>query len=335
MKGCRIFAFISFFIIVPASYLILIIVEHETYGWKRLAARAAGESYDWASLNAPTPAPSANKGHKPTAAPVSRSAMLWEFMMENPLSYLLPLIGVAVGLFGNIVPIGSNLMLAPLFQLLEVTNSSESTLALCCLVQAVNNGFLGFFAWCTRDVRFFVCRALFLITAWAWAGYIVGVTNHLTVKDLLLKINDDTDDPTFRNEFDQRDINNLHTYLRIGFGCFMCFMSLFIAIGLCLGGVNRFCCPSYSGGTTPGCKSFCQWIIVLAFSFHTGWLFVANIGAGMGIGRIGGSAVEGMARQPEAAGRIQTAALILAALIEGAALFGVVIGFQIQGKITF
>ncbi len=60
----------------------------------------------------------------------------------------------------------------------------------------------------------------------------------------------------------------------------------------------------------------------------------AVIGAGLGIGRIGGSAVEGMARQPEAAGRIQTAALILAALIEGAALFGVVIGFQLQGKIT-
>jgi len=61
----------------------------------------------------------------------------------------------------------------------------------------------------------------------------------------------------------------------------------------------------------------------------------AVIGAGIGIGRIGGSAVEGMARQPEAAGRIQTAALILAALVEGAALFGVVIGFQIQNKITF
>ena len=41
---------------------------------------------------------------------------------------------------------------------------------------------------------------------------------------------------------------------------------------------------------------------------------LAVIGAGIGIGRIGGSAVEGMARQPEAAGRIQTAALILAAL---------------------
>jgi F-type H+-transporting ATPase subunit c len=60
---------------------------------------------------------------------------------------------------------------------------------------------------------------------------------------------------------------------------------------------------------------------------------LAVIGAGLGIGRIGGSAVEGMARQPEAAGRIQTAALILAALIEGVALFGAVIAFQIQGKL--
>ncbi len=60
---------------------------------------------------------------------------------------------------------------------------------------------------------------------------------------------------------------------------------------------------------------------------------LAVIGAGLGIGRIGGQAVEGMARQPEAAGKIQTAALILAALIEGAALFGVVVAFQIQGKI--
>jgi len=59
---------------------------------------------------------------------------------------------------------------------------------------------------------------------------------------------------------------------------------------------------------------------------------LAVIGAGLGIGRIGGQAVEGMGRQPEAAGRIQTAALILAALIEGAALFGVVVAFQIQGK---
>ncbi|HYG25870.1 MAG TPA: ATP synthase F0 subunit C [Caulobacteraceae bacterium] len=50
------------------------------------------------------------------------------------------------------------------------------------------------------------------------------------------------------------------------------------------------------------------------------------IGGGMGIGRIGGSAVEAMARQPEAAGQISTAMIITAALIEGATLFGVVVG---------
>jgi len=59
---------------------------------------------------------------------------------------------------------------------------------------------------------------------------------------------------------------------------------------------------------------------------------LATIGAGIGIGRIGGSAVEGMARQPEAAGTIQTGALILAALIEGAALIAIVVAFLIQGK---
>lgn len=49
------------------------------------------------------------------------------------------------------------------------------------------------------------------------------------------------------------------------------------------------------------------------------------IGVGLGIGRIGAAAAEGIARQPEAAGNIQTASIILAALIEGAALFGLVI----------
>jgi F-type H+-transporting ATPase subunit c len=49
------------------------------------------------------------------------------------------------------------------------------------------------------------------------------------------------------------------------------------------------------------------------------------IGAGLGIGRIGEGATQGIARQPEAAANIQTAAIILAALIEGAALFGLVI----------
>ncbi len=50
------------------------------------------------------------------------------------------------------------------------------------------------------------------------------------------------------------------------------------------------------------------------------------IGVGIGIGRIGGSAMEAMARQPEMYGKIQTAMIIAAALIEGigfAALFAV------------
>lgn len=47
------------------------------------------------------------------------------------------------------------------------------------------------------------------------------------------------------------------------------------------------------------------------------------IGAGLGIGRIGGQAVEAMSRQPEASNNIQTGMLIAAALIEGAAFFAI------------
>ena len=62
---------------------------------------------------------------------------------------------------------------------------------------------------------------------------------------------------------------------------------------------------------------------------------LAVVGAGIGIGRIGGSATEGIARQPDATARIQTAMIIAAALVEGVALFVAVIAFLIQGKITF
>ena len=48
------------------------------------------------------------------------------------------------------------------------------------------------------------------------------------------------------------------------------------------------------------------------------------IGAGIGIGRIGGTAVEAMARQPEAGGRIQTAMIIAAALVEGVTVIALV-----------
>lgn len=52
---------------------------------------------------------------------------------------------------------------------------------------------------------------------------------------------------------------------------------------------------------------------------------LAAIGAGIGIGKIGGSAMEGIARQPEASGDIRMSMIIAAALIEGVALFAVVV----------
>jgi F-type H+-transporting ATPase subunit c len=52
---------------------------------------------------------------------------------------------------------------------------------------------------------------------------------------------------------------------------------------------------------------------------------LAILGAGLGIGRIGGQAVEGMSRQPEASGNIQTAMIIAAALIEGATFFALIV----------
>lgn len=52
---------------------------------------------------------------------------------------------------------------------------------------------------------------------------------------------------------------------------------------------------------------------------------IAAIGAGIGIGKIGASAMESIARQPEAAGDIRTNMIIVAALIEGVALFAVIV----------
>ncbi len=52
---------------------------------------------------------------------------------------------------------------------------------------------------------------------------------------------------------------------------------------------------------------------------------LAVIGAGIGIGQIGGKAMEGISRQPSHSGTIQTAMIIAAALVEGAALFAIVV----------
>lgn len=52
---------------------------------------------------------------------------------------------------------------------------------------------------------------------------------------------------------------------------------------------------------------------------------IAAIGAGLGIGKIGASAMEAIARQPEAAGDIRSNMIVIAALIEGVALFAVIV----------
>lgn len=52
---------------------------------------------------------------------------------------------------------------------------------------------------------------------------------------------------------------------------------------------------------------------------------IAAIGAGIGIGKIGASAMEAIARQPEAAGDIRSSMIVIAALIEGVALFAVIV----------
>ena len=54
---------------------------------------------------------------------------------------------------------------------------------------------------------------------------------------------------------------------------------------------------------------------------------LAAVGAGIGIGLAAFGALSGMARQPEMAGKLQTAMLIAAALVEGVALFAVVVAF--------
>ena len=55
---------------------------------------------------------------------------------------------------------------------------------------------------------------------------------------------------------------------------------------------------------------------------------LAAIGAGIGIGKIGSSAMEAIGGQPDAAGKLRTNMIIIAALIEGVALFAVVICFM-------
>ena len=57
---------------------------------------------------------------------------------------------------------------------------------------------------------------------------------------------------------------------------------------------------------------------------------IGSIGPGIGLGMIGSKAVEAIGRNPEAAGKIQTPMLIMAALTEAVALYGLLIAFMIS-----
>ncbi len=96
-------------------------------------------------------------------------------------------------------------------------------------------------------------------------------------------------------------------------------------------GSLMFCTTAEAQGPTDGA-------VILAQDDYNGPMIpglaaigagLAVIGAGIGIGRIGGSACESIARQPDMAGPIQTAMIIAAALIEGAAFAAILLGLFI------
>jgi len=60
---------------------------------------------------------------------------------------------------------------------------------------------------------------------------------------------------------------------------------------------------------------------------------LAGLGCGLGQGNAASAAVTGIARNPGAAGQIQTPMIIALALIESIALYGLIIGLLLQGKI--
>jgi F-type H+-transporting ATPase subunit c len=90
----------------------------------------------------------------------------------------------------------------------------------------------------------------------------------------------------------------------------------------------------------PGATTTVSSNVPASYVFTTGFgaalgAGIAVFGAAKGIGNIGASAVESTARQPEAAGAIRNAMILSAALIEGVALFGVVVTLLVAGKALY
>lgn len=103
-------------------------------------------------------------------------------------------------------------------------------------------------------------------------------------------------------------------------------MNRFFKIAAVCFAVLLMAAPAFAqdGGATPPADEPAAVTPLIAFSgaFGAGLII---IGAGLGIAKIGSSAVESMARQPEVAGNIQTGMIIAAALIEGATFFALIV----------
>ncbi len=98
-------------------------------------------------------------------------------------------------------------------------------------------------------------------------------------------------------------------------------------------GLSVFACPTAVAapdGVTAGLMLAQGELLGLGAGVAAG---LGVIGAGLGIGRIGGDAVQAIARQPEMAGRIFINMILTAALVEGVALASVVVGFMALAKI--
>ena len=109
-----------------------------------------------------------------------------------------------------------------------------------------------------------------------------------------------------------------------------------LALGMMLAGLVIMAMPAAAAAQEAGTAGAAgagesTWFLT---SQGAGWLGgaigagLAIIGGAAGVGRIGGSAVESMARQPEAAGQINVAMIITAAMVEGATLFAVVVAMM-------
>ncbi|HED11930.1 MAG TPA: ATP synthase F0 subunit C [Caldithrix abyssi] len=75
-----------------------------------------------------------------------------------------------------------------------------------------------------------------------------------------------------------------------------------------------------------------EWALAIAYLAAGIGAGLVTIGAGIGIGKMAASAVEGTARQPEAGNDIRTTMIIAAAMLEGIALFGIVVTFLLVIK---